>query len=46
MSGQCWQSGLYLLGVQVQVQVQVQALAQELVPEQLQQVRPPIWAGQ
>jgi hypothetical protein len=40
MSGQCWQSGLYLLGVQVQ------ALAQELVPEQLQQVRPPIWAGQ
>ena len=42
MSGQCWQSGLYLLGVQVQVQ----ALAQELVPEQLQQVRPPIWAGQ
>ena len=40
MSGQCWQSDLYLLGGQVQ------ARAQELVPEQLQRVRPPIWAGQ
>ena len=39
MSGQCWQSGLYLLVGQVQ------ARAQELVPEQLQQVRPPIWAA-
>ena len=39
MSGQCWQSDLYLLGGQVQ------ARAQELVPEQLQQVRPPIWAA-
>ena len=39
MSGQCWQSDLYLLGGQVQ------ARAQELVQELLQQVRPPIWAA-
>jgi hypothetical protein len=46
MNGQCWQSGPYLPEGQVQVQVQVQVPVRAQVPEQLQQVRPPIWAGQ